>query len=131
MLPRLVSRLVRSEVAGIRRGLTGLALVLFALVLVLLAIVFMFLALYAWLSTQMAPWQAALVVTLALLVAGLVFWLVGRLRMRRRIRRDPLDAEIRALANSLSQNSPSDKQKLTLVAAAAVIGLIIGRRLTG
>ena len=80
---------------------------------------------------MMAPWQSALLVCALILLVSLILWLAGRARMRRpRRQREQFEEELLAFARSLAPDPPDKQQKLTLVATAAVLGLIIGRRLS-
>lgn len=131
MLERLVSRLVSNQVAGLKRRISGLSLIVFALLLLALAAVFAFLALHLWLSTIIEPWQAALTVAGLVVLVSLALWLAGRAKVRRERGRTMLmDDEIQALIRQLSAEGGlgGTKPALGIVAAAALIGLIIGRR---
>lgn len=131
MLERLVSRLVSNQVTGLKHRLSGLGLIAFALLLLALAAVFAFLALHLWLSTMIEPWQAALAVAGIIILVSLALWLAGRAKIRRERGRTMLvDDEIQALIRQLSAEGGlgGTKPALSLVAAAALIGLVIGRR---
>jgi hypothetical protein len=133
MLERFVSRLVSTEVAGLKRRLSGVGLIVFGLLLLALAATFAFFSLYLWLSTMMEPWAAALAVAGIILLISLILWLSGRAMIRRQRRKAILlDEEIQALMAQLSADSGlgGKKPALSLVAAAALLGMLIGRRTT-
>jgi len=127
MLRQLFTTLLKSEMTELRRRSAGGVLLLCAIALLGLAVLFALLALYLWLSMQMLAWQAALVVFCVLILSAAVFWISGRSIMRRRKkRRDELDQSIHALLGTHGENGDSNAP-LGIIAAAALVGLIIGR----
>ena len=132
MLQRLVSNLISNEVATFKRRVSGMALLFFTLVMLSLSAAFAFLALYLWLSTVIPAWYAALVVTLVIALLGMIFWLVGRsLLHRQQARSKIINDEVRALMGQYPGGAGKEtgKRTLELVAAAAAVGLVIGRLL--
>ena len=106
-------------------------LIVFGLLLLVLAATFVFFAIYLWLSTRMEPWLAALSVAGIIALLSVVLWLTGRAMIRRQRRKKILlDEEIQTLIRQLSADSGLGGRKpaLSLVAAAALLGLLIGRR---
>ena len=131
MLQQLVSRLVSNGLADVKRRASGAGLIVFGLLLLALAVTFAFFAVYLWLSTKMEPWLAALSVAGIIVLISLILWLVGRSIMRRQRARSMLmDEEIQTLIRQLSADGGlgGKKPALSLVAAAALLGLLIGRR---
>jgi uncharacterized membrane protein YecN with MAPEG domain len=133
MLQQLVSRLVSNGLADMKRRASGAGLMFFGLLLLVLAATFVFFAIYLWLSARMEPWLAALSVAGIIILLSLILWLAGRAMMRRQRTRSVLmDEEIQTLIRQLSAEGGlgGKKPALSLVAAAALLGLLIGRRST-
>ncbi len=131
MLEHIVRRLVSNGMADLKRRVSGAGLIVFGLLLLVLAATFVFFAIYLWLSTRMEPWLAALSVAGIIALLSLVLWLTGRAMIRRQRRKKILlDEEIQTLIRQLSADSGLGGRKpaLSLVAAAALLGLLIGRR---
>lgn len=131
MLEHIVRRLVSNGMADLKRRVSGAGLIVFGLLLLVLAATFVFFAIYLWLSTRMEPWLAALSVAGIIALLSLVLWLAGRAMIRRQRRKKILlDEEIQTLVRQLSADSGLGGRKpaLSLVAAAALLGLLIGRR---
>jgi hypothetical protein len=131
MLEHIVRRLVSNGMADVKRRVSGAGFILFGLLLLVLAATFVFLSAYLWLATRMEPWLAALCVAGIIVLLSLVFWLVGRSMIRRqRARKILVDEEIQTLIRQLSADGGlgGKKPALSLVAAAALLGLLIGRR---
>jgi len=128
MLRQLFTALLKSEMTELRRRSAGGVLLLGAIALLGLAVLFALLALYLWLSMQMLAWKAALVVFCVLILLAAIFWIGGRSMMRRRKkRRDELDQYIHALLGGDNENDESNAS-LGIIAVAALVGLIIGRK---
>ena len=131
MLEHIVRRLVSNGMADLKRRVSGAGLIVFGLLLLVLAATFVFFAIYLWLSTRMEPWLAALSVAGIIALLSVVLWLTGRAMIRRQRRKKILlDEEIQTLIRQLSADSGLGGRKpaLSLVAAAALLGLLIGRR---
>ncbi len=131
MLEHIVRRLVSNGMADLKRRVSGAGLIVFGLLLLVLAATFVFFAIYLWLSTRMEPWLAALSVAGIIALLSLVLWLAGRAMIRRQRRKKILlDEEIQTLIRQLSADGALGGRKpaLSLVAAAALLGLLIGRR---
>ena len=131
MLEHIVRRLVSTGMADLKRRVSGAGLIVFGLLLLVLAATFVFFAIYLWLSTRMEPWLAALSVAGIIALLSVVLWLTGRAMIRRQRRKKILlDEEIQTLIRQLSADSGLGGRKpaLSLVAAAALLGLLIGRR---
>jgi len=131
MLEHIVRRLVSNGMADLKRRASGAGLIVFGLLLLVLAATFVFFAIYLWLSTRMEPWLAALTVAGIIALLSLVLWLAGRAMIRRQRRKKILlDEEIQTLIRQLSADSGLGGRKpaLSLVAAAALLGLLIGSR---
>ena len=130
MLRQIVSMLLKNEVAELKRRSAGGVMILLSVTLLGLAMVFGMLALFLWLSTHMLAWQAAIVVFVAILIAAVMLGLIGRSMIRRhKRRRNELDAYIRAALGPHAKNVTTDAS-VGVIATAAVVGLIIGRRLS-
>lgn len=130
MLRQLISGLVREKAAQMGRRLAGLFVILFAVLLLFLGFLVSLFALYLWLSEQMPVWYAALCVAAILLVLAGTAFVIGRRSMRGRPRREiPADAELRTLLSDVAK-APGKQSSLTLVAAAAVLGLLVGRNVS-
>lgn len=130
MLERTLSLLARKEISPIKRRVTGFFLILGGLILALLGLASLSLSLFLWLSEQMPAWQAALSVSGLIFLASLILFLSGKLVMRRRHSVSAeLEEEIRAIAAILLPESGKDREKKiwSLVAVAALIGMIVGR----
>ena len=134
MLERLVSHVISNLVAGLKWRATGAALLLFAAALMFMAATFAFLAFYLRLTNFTSPWIAALVVGATIAILAVVIALFGYLMIRHHRLDDLqfLDREFRgAIAQLTSGNTkPTEEQAMGLVAAAALAGLILGRRLS-
>ena len=131
MLEHIVRRLVSNGMADLKRRVSGAGLIVFGLLLLVLAATFVFFAIYLWLSTRMEPWLAALSVAGIIALLSVVLWLTGRAMIRRQRRKKILlDEEIQTLIRQLSADNGLGGRKpaLSLVAAAALLGLLIGRR---
>ena len=129
MLRQLVSLVLKREVADLKRRSAGGMLMLAGVLLAILASLCGLAGLYLWLTTRMASWEAALVVAAVLLFLGLILILAGRSMIhRQRARNDEIEALTQALLGK-SGAASSSNTPLGSVAAAAVIGLIIGRNL--
>jgi membrane protein implicated in regulation of membrane protease activity len=129
MLRQLVSLVLKREVADLKRRSGGGVLLVAGALLLMLSSLVALAGLYLWLSTRMAPWEAALIVAAVLLLSGLVLILAGRSMIRRqRARNDEIEALTQALLGKSGGVSGSGTQVGT-VAAAALIGLVIGRSL--
>lgn len=129
MLRQLVSLVLKREVADLKRRSGGGILMFAGVLLALLASLCGLAGFYLWLTTRMTPWEAALVVAALLLFLGLILILAGRSMIRRqRARNDEIEALTQALLGK-SGAASSSNTPLGSVAAAAVIGLIIGRNL--
>jgi len=129
MLRQLFSLVLKREVADLKRRSAGGVIAFFGIGLVLLAGLFAMAGLYLWLATRMAPWEAALVVAGLLLLAGLGLVLAGRAMIRRqRARNDEIEALTQALLGK-SGSTAASSTTVGTVAAAAIIGLVIGRSL--
>lgn len=131
MLEQIVRRLVSNGMADVKRRVSGAGFMIFGLLLLVLAATFVFFAAYLWLSTRMEPWLAALSVAGIIVLLSLVLWLIGRSMIRRqRAKKILLDDEIQTLIRQLSADGGlgGKKPALSLVAAAALLGLLIGRR---
>ena len=129
MLRQLVSLVLKREVADLKRRSAGGMLMLAGALLAVVASLCGLAGLYLWLTTRMMPWEAALVVAALLLFLGLILILTGRSMIRRqRTRNDEIEALTQALLGKSGAASGSNTP-LGSVAAAAVIGLIIGRNM--
>jgi hypothetical protein len=133
MLLRLVTSLVSTEIANLKRRASGFGALIFACAFLFLASAFIFFALYLWLAVRMLPWQAALMVAGIIILLSFVIWLTGRAMMRgRRYRNAQYEDDVSALMAQFSaaEIKPDGKQTLGLIAVSALVGLIIGRRLS-
>ncbi len=129
MLRQLVSLVLKREVADLKRRSGGGILMFAGVLLALLASLCGLAGFYLWLTTRMTPWEAALVVAALLLFLGLILILAGRSMIRRQLaRNDEIEALTQALLGKSGAASGSNTP-LGSVAAAAVIGLIIGRNM--
>ncbi|MEE4238500.1 MAG: phage holin family protein [Anderseniella sp.] len=129
MLRQIFSLVLKREVADLKRRSGGGVLLVAGMLLLMLASLAALASLYLWLTTRMTPWEAALIVAALLLFAGLVLILAGRSMIRRQgARNEEIEALTQALLGKSSAASGSSTPVGT-VAAAAVIGLIIGRSL--
>ena len=129
MLRQLVSLVLKREVADLKRRSAGGILMFAGVLLALLASLCGLAGFYLWLTTRMTPWEAALVVAALLLFLGLILILTGRSMIRRqRARNDEIEALTQALLGKSGAASGSNAP-LGSIAAAAVIGLIIGRNM--
>ena len=131
MIPQFVSRLVGNGIANLRRRASGAGFMVFGLLLLVLAATFVFFGIYLWLSTRINPWLAALAVAGIVVLMSLIFLVAGRAKIRRQSTSTMLhDGEIQSLIAQLLPEGPSGRKKsaLSLIVAAAVLGLIIGRR---
>lgn len=130
MLRQIVSMLLKNEVAELKRRSAGGVMILLCVTLLGLAMVFGMLAFFLWLSTHMLAWQAAMVVFGVILIAAIMLGLVGRSMIRRhKRRRDELDAYIQAALGPHPKDVTTDAP-VGVIVTAAVVGLIIGRRLS-
>ena len=133
MLFKLLQGVVAAEVAGAQRAASGMMVLLLAAGLLLIALIFALMATVWALMTVMAPWQAALVMAGAALIGAVVLYLLGRARIRswrRRAPSAPRAAEaLRSDFGSLGQ-LPAGVDGRMLVMAAAVAGLVLGRKLS-
>ena len=126
---RFLKSLLGGEFLHFKQIVARLVLHVVAMVLLLIAVLFVILSLYLWLSTFLQPWQAALVVAGTLLVVCTFVWVLARMETIRRARRwSGPEIEMESYANLLA--SASRSQKLSVIATAIVMGLIIGRRMT-
>jgi len=129
MLRQLVSLVLKREVADLKRRSGGGILMLAGVLLALLASLCALAGLYLWLTTRMMPWEAALVMAALLLFLGLILILTGRSMIRRqRTRNEEIEVLTQALLGK-SGAATGSSTPVGTVAAAAVIGLIIGRSL--
>ncbi len=129
MLRQLFSLVLKREVADLKRRSGGGMLLLAGMLLLMLASLCALAGLYLWLSTRMTPWEAALAVAALLLFAGLVLIMSGRSMIRRqRTRNDEIEALTQALLGK-SGSAAGSNTPVGTVAAAAIIGLVIGRNL--
>jgi hypothetical protein len=129
MLRQLVSLVLKREVADLKRRSAGGILMFAGVLLALLASLCGLAGFYLWLTTRMTPWEAALLIAALLLFAGLALILAGRSMIRRqRTRNEEIEVLTQALL-SRSGAATGSSTPVGTVAAAAVIGLIIGRSL--
>jgi membrane protein implicated in regulation of membrane protease activity len=129
MLRQLVSLVLKREVADLKRRSGGGVLLAAGMMLLMLASLCALAGLYLWLTTRMTPWEAALLIAALLLFAGLALILAGRSMIRRqRTRNEEIEVLIQALLGR-SGAATGSSTPVGTVAAAAVIGLIIGRSL--
>jgi SNF family Na+-dependent transporter len=131
MIFQLVRLALHNEVVEARRKAQAVVILAIAAVFLCIAVLFALMTLYLWLSTVVAPWQAAGIIALALLLIGLIFWIAGRSRLHRRVRSG---ARVRQAAAAAIGPAPASDggghAGLGAVAAAAAIGVIVGRILT-
>ena len=129
-MQQLLSGLVRGGVAQISRRLAGLLILAFAALLLFLCFLALLFALYLWLAAQMAPWYAALCIAGILLFLAAFAWISGRRAMRGKVRRtDPAEDELRQMLAGIARH-PGRQGSLTLVASAAILGLLVGRNVS-
>lgn len=133
MLAKLLRGMVAAEVAGVRRAASGLMLLVLAAGLLLIALVFGLMAAVWALMTVMAPWQAALVVAGAAVLGAVLLNLWGRARIRswrRATANRPRAADaLRSDLDSLGA-LPAGVDARLLVMAAAIAGIVLGRKLS-
>jgi Putative Actinobacterial Holin-X, holin superfamily III len=133
MINRLVSGLVSAEITNLKRRASGFGVQILAFSFLFLATAFVFLAVYLWLSLKMLPWQAALTVAGIIILLSCVIWLTGRAMIHgRRPGNTQYEDDARALIGQFTsaEIKPDRKQTLGLIAVSALVGLIIGRRLS-
>lgn len=134
MIEDLVGALVRSQVGALKRRTGGALLEVSALGMVGLAVAFLFAAAFLWLSTQMEPWLAALVLCVFALVVALALFAAGRAVIRRteeRRRQEALSG-LEALELLLRPGKDGERAQEAapaLVGAALTAGLLLGRSL--
>lgn len=131
MLGQFVSAAAGVGVRRLRERMRTLAAGLLAIGLLAGAFVFCLLALYLWLSAgPLEPWQAALAIAGLLAAGSAVILLAIRLAARRRPSPgEELAALSKAMADSTPERTEPNKVQVPLLVAAAVAGLVIGRRL--
>jgi cyanate permease len=130
MLEKTLRLLATKEISLIKRRFSGLVLIFGSLMLALLALASLSFTLFLWLAERIPPWQAALSVSGVIFLASLLMWLAGKLIMRRRHSiSTELEEEIRTIATILLPETGSDREKKiwSVVAVAALIGMIVGR----
>lgn len=133
MLASLLRGMVAAEAENARRAASGLVMMLVAAGVLLIALVFVLMAVVLALMTVMAPWLAALVVAGAALLCAAVLNLWGRARIRSwRRRASPAPAAADALRHDLGAlgQLPAGVDGRMLVMAAAVAGIVLGRKLS-
>lgn len=130
MVRQLLAAVARSEIDGLRRRVAVAGLGLVAVLLVALALLFLLVALFLWLSTEVEPWQAALIVAGVLSVLALLVWAVGLAAGRKASRaRSRNSAQMQAAIDEASRAMKSDQLPTLAVGAALAAGFIFGRRI--
>lgn len=130
MLEKAIHLLVSNEVSLIKRRFAGFFLIFCGFILMLLSAAFLSFSLFLWLSQRMPDWQAALFVTGVIFLASLVVLFAGKLITRRpRSINAELEEQIRAIAAILLPEKGKSREKRiwSLVAVAALIGMMVGR----
>lgn len=131
MLGQVLSLLLKREVADLKRRSAGGVLIAGGFMLLSLASLVGLAALYLWLSTRLDPWQAALAISVLLALLGGIIMLSGRSMVRRQHQmKQELDAYFKTLMNTAEKNVKPDKvgSPLSIVALAAIAGIVIGRK---
>jgi membrane protein YdbS with pleckstrin-like domain len=117
------------EVAKIRKTISRLKLFAAIIVLLFFAAFFALQSVYLFLAASLPAWQAALLVAVGLIVVCSLVWILAQLRTNRNSGRQSfVEAEIGAFSGLIS--SAPRGQKLSIVATAVLLGLVIGRRLS-
>jgi hypothetical protein len=135
---RAITGILRSyaagQVAGLRDVASGLVYLMLAAGVLLVAMAFAFLAIFWAMATALPHWQAALVVAGAALITAVILRILGLRLIRRRMPfKQLIGLGQPVLAPRSMAQSPdglSLANPVTLILAAAVAGLIIGRRVS-
>lgn len=136
MIEDLLRTLVRSQIGGLKRRVSGAILEAAALGMIGLATVFLSIGFYLFLGQMMEAWQAALILSAVASSLAVLLALIGRSLMRRRKRRqkEQLFSGLEGLGLLSSRrpfDQPGDDEKRepgqALVVAALAAGVILGR----
>ena len=132
MLRQLVVAALGCGLQSLKRQIFFAVSALFALILLFVALLFGLLAFYLWLSAGLLePWQSALVIAGILLLLALLSLIVGRLSLRRHRRADDeVSAILQSLLSQPRDGPHGERGQLSLIVLAAVVGIVIGRRLS-
>lgn len=125
--------LAAAQIAGLRSMAAGLACLMLAISLLLVALVFVLLSGFWALSAILPLWQAALAMAAAALVLALMIRTCGNYLIRRRapawrLTGQPAAAQADGLPVKKSVSGIADPLLLTSI--AAVVGIVMGRRLS-
>jgi glucan phosphoethanolaminetransferase (alkaline phosphatase superfamily) len=129
---RLVQLAAKTELLNVRQRLTNLFLILPVILFIFIAFIFALVGAFLWISEYLPAWQAALCVSGALLVfSALILGFISVSNRRRRQSRpiEDLQKELETMASSFLQETRQlpKKNRWQLIAAATLVGIIIGR----
>ena len=132
----LLNTFLRVQFGDVRRKTKGALLEVAAFGMIGLSTVLLFVGMFLWLSEQMEPWLAAMVLAGLSLLAALFLMLAGRSLLKRK-EPDPHQQVVSALkalglfsqSDLTGSGKASERQKPgpAIVASALAAGLILGR----
>jgi dipeptide/tripeptide permease len=130
VLRLLLGQIIEGELTDLRQRVAGFGLLVFAASLGVLTAAFCALALYLALSAALAPWQAAIAVATIMMLLAMIFWFAGRRMLRRRWRPFSLASVNHAIAEQYRAGAVQPVGWMPILATAAVVGFLLGRRRT-
>jgi hypothetical protein len=131
VLRLLLGQIIEGELTDLRQRAAGFGLLVFAASLGVLSAAFCALSLYLALSAVLAPWQAAIAVATIAALLTMIFWLAGRRMLRRRWRPLSLVSVNHPIAEQSRAGAVQPVGWMSILATAAVVGFLLGRRRTG